>query len=134
MTKRETKLIPMVQFILEIDWMNTKEFCNKYSVPLPRFTGDIQTSADKFLQIDAIKHKMFVEHAKLLNKEINTDILVKNLGFEILPVRGNPQYKNGKYTVSNDQYGFYLEPYDSIDGERLDKLSDLTSYGFTYTS
>lgn len=70
--KAEIELKPMVQFILEIDQMTTKEFCDKYNVPHPYFTGDVRTSADKFLQVDAIKHKMFVEHAKLLKR--NTPI------------------------------------------------------------
>jgi len=60
------KLIPMVQFILEIDWMTTKEFCETYQIPLPTVTGGV----NDFLQVDAIKHKMFVEYAKFLNKPL----------------------------------------------------------------
>ncbi len=132
---KETKLVPMIQYILDIDWMTTKEFCDTYNVPHPYFTGDIKTSADKFLQVDAIKHKMFVEYAKLLNKNITTDVLVKNLGFESLDTRGGyPQYESGKYKITNDQYGFYLEPYCAVDGRRIHKLSDLTDIDMTYKS
>ena len=54
----------MVQFILEIDFMTTKEFCDKFNVPHPIFTGEVESSAKQFLQVDAIKQKMFVDYAK----------------------------------------------------------------------
>lgn len=73
---KENKLIPMVEFILEIDWLTTKEFCEKYNVPLPVFTGEIKSSADQFLQINAIKQKMFVEYAKFLNSNLNVDMFI----------------------------------------------------------
>ncbi len=66
--EQEDKIMPMVDFILGIDAMTTNEFCETFKVPKPYFTGEINTSVDKFLQIDAIKHKMFVEHAKKLRK------------------------------------------------------------------
>lgn len=132
---KQKKLIPMIQFILDIDWMGTKEFCDAYEIPHPFFTGDVKTSADLFLQVDAIKHKMFVEYAKLLNKAITSRILLENLGFENMDVRGGyKKYKNGKYVITNDQYGFWLEPYDSVDGCRVHKLNDLISYDFTYNN
>ena len=129
------KLIPMIQFILEIDWMTTVEFCDAYQIPHPFFTGDVKTSADQFISLDAIKHKMFVEHAKLLNKNITADILIKNLGFEAVDVSlgSNFKYKNGKYIITNDEFGFWLEPYDSVDGCRVHKLNDLSSYDLTYS-
>lgn len=124
----------MVDFILEIDWMSTKEFCDFYKLPHPYFTGDVSTSAALILQVDAIKHRMFVEHAKLLNKNITAELLVTNLGFKNLDVRdGNPCYQFEKYKITNDEYGFWLEPYDSVDGRRIHKLSDLTSLDLTYT-
>mgnify|MGYP003403190717 FL=1 len=126
------KLIPMVQFILEIDWMTTKEFCDTYKVPHPFFTGDVKSSADQFLQVDAIKHKMFVTHAKFLCQNITIQILEK-LGFVSVDVRGgHPRYKNGKYEIVNDDMGFWLEPYDSVDGSRLTKVQDLVGYGLSY--
>lgn len=64
----------MVQFILDIDWMSTQEFCEAYNIPMPQFTGEVQSSAKQFLQVDAIKHKVFVEYAKFLNKEISVDM------------------------------------------------------------
>ena len=127
------KLIPMVQFILEIDWMTTKEFCDTYRVPLPFFTGDVKSSADQFLQVDAIKHKMFVEYAKFLAKDISIDILKNKLGFTDVETRGGyAKFSNGRFTITNDQYGFWLEPYDSVDGSRLSKLESLAGYGLSY--
>lgn len=58
----------MVQFILEVDYMTTTEFCNKYGVPLPVFTGEVGSSVNNLLQIDAIKCKMFIQKAKELNR------------------------------------------------------------------
>jgi hypothetical protein len=60
------KLVTMVDYILNIDWMTTTEFCNETGAPLPTVRGGV----DSFLQIDAIKHRMFVEYAKFLNKEL----------------------------------------------------------------
>jgi hypothetical protein len=67
---KESKLISMTQYILDIDWLATKEFCDKYHIPHPFFTGDVRTSADQFLQIDAVKHRMFLEYAKFLRKPL----------------------------------------------------------------
>ena len=126
------KLIPMVQFILEIDWLTTTEFCDQYKVPHPFFTGNVKTSADQFLQIDAIKHRIFVSHAKLLCQSITVEKLEK-LGFQSVDVRGgHPRYKNGKYEVINDDFGFWLEPYDSVDGLRLSKVQDLVNLDLYY--
>ena len=58
----------MIEYILEIDSMTTKEFCDKFKVPHPYFTGDVESSTNLLLQIDAIKHKMFVEYAKDLRR------------------------------------------------------------------
>lgn len=128
----ETKLKPMVDFILEIDWMTTPEFCKEYNIQEPYWNGNVESCANQFIKLDARKHKMFVEHAKLLNKDITKEILI-NCGFTPVDVRGGyPKYKNGKYEITNDQYGFWLEPYDAMDGCRVNKLNDLTSYGFTF--
>ena len=60
----------MTQFILDIDWMTTKEFCETYKIQLPTVTGGV----NDFLQVDAIKQKMFVEYAKLLNMDLREDM------------------------------------------------------------
>lgn len=52
------------QFVLDLDWLTTVEFCDKYKIPHPYFTGDVKTSADQFLRLDAIKYRMIVEKAK----------------------------------------------------------------------
>lgn len=126
------KLLPMVKFILDIDSLTTKEFCDKYSVPHPFFTGNVDSSVDKLLQVDAVKHRMFLEYAKFLNKDLTQDMFVGEraifVGFEAVGVRGGiPQVKNGKYIINFDQFGFYLNPYDSVDGVRLVKIEDLAS-------
>ena len=136
---KTSKLIPMVQFILDIDWMTTIEFCNTYEVPHPQWTGDVRTSADKFLQVDAIKHKMFTEYAKFLSKKLTVKMFTgtnpKIIGFESVDVRGgNPKFKNGKYEITNDEFGFFLEPYDSVDGCRISRVEDLVNYGFSYNT
>lgn len=132
-------LMPMVQFILEIDWLSTVEFCDTYNLPHPTMEGGVRSAADKFLNLDAIKHKLFVEYAKLLNKKLTSEMFIGNnpliLGFHNVDVRGgNPKFKNGKYEITNDQYGFWLEPYDSVDGRRLNKVEDLVNYGFAYNN
>jgi hypothetical protein len=53
------KLKSMIQFILDIDWMTTEEFCEAYHIPIPVFTGDVKSSADQLLQIDAVKHRIY---------------------------------------------------------------------------
>jgi len=67
---KSKKLVPMTQFILDIDWMTTKEFCETYKIPLPTVTGGV----NDFLQVDAIKQKMFVEYAKFLNMDLREDM------------------------------------------------------------
>ena len=129
----KNKLIPLIDYVLEIDFLTTNEFCEKYSVPLPYFTGEVKSSADKFLQIDAIKHRMFVEYAKLLNNRLTTLHFTKLLGFDTLETRGGfPRYEQGKYIVVNDQYGFFVEMYDAVDGFRVQKLRDLADLGLLY--
>lgn len=56
------------EFILEIDWMSTVEFCDKYGYAHPVFTGDVKTSADQFIRLDAIKWNMAVKKAKEVKK------------------------------------------------------------------
>jgi hypothetical protein len=66
------KLIPMVDFILDIEWMTTTEFCNETGAPLPTIKG----GSDSFLQIDAIKHRLFVEYANFLNKNLTDEMFI----------------------------------------------------------
>lgn len=128
------KLITMVQFIIEMDWLSTKEFCTKYNVPRPRWTGDIKSSSDQLLNIDAIKHKMFVEYAKILNKEITVGILQERMGFKSIETRSDRfTYKNGKVEIVNDQYGFWFNGYDGIDGKRISRVEDLVSLELEWT-
>ena len=58
------------EYILEIDWLTTTEFCDKFNVPPPRFTGEVESSVNEMLRIDAIKHRMFVEKAKEIRKNL----------------------------------------------------------------
>ncbi len=127
----------MVKFILEIDWLTTKEFCDKYSVPHPFYTGEVNSSVDKLLQVDAVKHRMFLEYAKFLNKDLTKDMFVGEspifVGFEVVDVCDgaftlsgesvNTQVKNEKYTITFVKDGFYLDS----DGVRLVKIEDLAS-------
>ena len=54
----------MVDFILEMDWLTTTEFCEKYNVPQPEISKGIDGGVKTLLQIDTIKQRMFVEKAK----------------------------------------------------------------------
>lgn len=58
----------MIDYILKIDAMTTKEFCENQGCPLPIPMNDIESSANQFLQIDAIKHRLFVSEAKRLRR------------------------------------------------------------------
>lgn len=132
-TKVIVPLVSMVDFILQIDWLTTTEFCTKYQIPLPKHAQDIDFNVSEFLRIDAIKHRMFVDYAKFLNNKITTDHLVKQFNFEPLDVRGGfPRFKLGKYEIVNNEYGFVLQPYDSVDGFNINKIGDLTSLGISY--
>lgn len=48
----------LLEYILEIDSLTTSEFCEKFKVPKPKFTGEVESSVNKFLQIDAIKCRL----------------------------------------------------------------------------
>jgi hypothetical protein len=78
---------------------------------------------------------MFVEYAKILSKNISVQVLKNNLGFADVETRGGfpfPRFKNGKYFVTHDDFGFWLEPYDSVDGIRLSKTESLVGLGIFY--
>ena len=62
----------MVDYILNIDWMTTKEFCLNTGAKIPNVSGGVNA----FLQIDAIKHRMFIEYAKFLNLNITLDMFI----------------------------------------------------------
>lgn len=136
------KLVSMVQYILDIDWMSTAEFCDEYNVPKPVLINDVNTMVNQLLQVDAIKHKMFVEYAKFLNKELSLDMFKDdNKVFNEFEINylgsGIPRIENGKYgkyKIINDEYGFYLYPYDSSDGRRITKVIDLVDLGIEYNS
>ena len=55
----------MIEYILDIDWMTTTEFCKHYEVPPPTAIEGVEG----LFRIDAVKHKMFLDYAKKLNKE-----------------------------------------------------------------
>lgn len=77
----------MIDYILGIDWLGTKEFCEKYDIPVPYYTGEVKSSADQFIRIEAIKSRMFIEHAKKLRKEKKS--VVDQLG-KSKPCCGDP--------------------------------------------
>ena len=67
---KKKKLVSMIDFILEIDWMTTTEFCQETGAPMP----NVREGVNSFLQVDAIKHRMFVEYAKFLNKDLTIEM------------------------------------------------------------
>lgn len=123
----------MVQFIIETDWLTTQEFCDKYGVPHPYWTGDVKTSAYAFLRRDLVAKRLFVDYAKFLSRKLTPDMFVGDspifLGFESSHVIGfypKIKMKGDKYVITNDKYGLFLEPYDSVDGRRIQKVEDLS--------
>lgn len=122
----------MIDFILEIDWLTTKEFCDKYSVPHPVFTGQIKSSADQFLRIDVVKQKMFVEYAKFLNKKLTIEMFEgerkifiggqyidrqPSTNYNTYEILGKAVFKDSN-TTKNSSLGL--------------KINDLVSFGITY--
>jgi len=126
------KLISMVDFILEIDWLTTKEFCDKYKVPLPFFTGEVKSSAEQFLQIDAIKQKMFVEYAKFLNKKLTLEMFVGKkpifYGFEITETESMPKRKVLRKIDSTQVYAYLDEGFSMHYPRQAEKVYQLVDY------
>lgn len=58
----------MIDYILDIDWLTTKEFCDKYDVKMPEFMHDTNWNVSELFRIDAIKWKMVMEYAKKLKQ------------------------------------------------------------------
>lgn len=70
------------------------------------------------------------EYADLLNTPLEEDLLVNYLKFTSLDVRGgSPRFQYGNYEITNDKYGYYLDPYDSMNGRRIHTINDLTNLG-----
>ncbi|MDI9863986.1 hypothetical protein QM480_06605 [Flectobacillus sp. DC10W] len=130
-------LAPLSQYILGIDWMTTKEFCEQYNVNAPQLKLTVLDSVNELLRIDAIKYKMFVDHAKFLNEPITEKLLVF-CGFQKSEDEREPVVKyvavnhEHRYEIIIDQYGYMLLPYCSVDSRRLNVMGDLSSLGLTY--
>lgn len=54
----------VVNFILNIDWMTTKEFCEKYGYPVPMPIGSAIDMAKDMLAVDGFKWHKVMEFAK----------------------------------------------------------------------
>ena len=54
------------QFVLEIDFMTTTEFCNRFNYPVPQWQGVVQVAVMDMLTVDAAKAKVIIEFAKRL--------------------------------------------------------------------
>lgn len=125
---KTNKLVPMTQFILDIDWMTTKEFCETYKIPLPTVTCGV----NDFLQVDAIKQKMFVEYAKFLNMDLREDMFTGEN--PIFPdfVKCTQKYAvNNNILKSFDDFGkneFSITMYRNYDANGVKKTTFVTSY------
>ncbi len=64
MTKEQIEKMNTQEFILYVDSLSTSDFCDWQGISHPYFTGDIQTSADLFLQVDIVKWRICKEKAK----------------------------------------------------------------------
>lgn len=132
---KELKLVSMSTYILDIDYLGTKEFCEKYNIPLPFYTGDVRTSADQFIKLDLIKYKMFVDYAKLLQTEITADILVKKMNFEKRNEFSRfPIFKKDEFYITKctDGHGFYIKKYDFRYFRMISKIEDIVNLGLSY--
>ncbi len=125
------KLLSTTQFILSIDWMTTKEFCAATGAKEPYFTGNIETSADQFLQIDCIKWRMVKDYAKFLNKNLTEEMFIgKRPVFPGFVKITQNEATKGDVKLSFDNFGkdefsvTQLKKYKPTD----DKLSFVTSY------
>jgi hypothetical protein len=67
--QKKEELKPLQDYIFWLNSMTTTELCKEFGWPLPVFTGDIKTSADQFLNIDARLWNLVKEH--------NKDLIVK---------------------------------------------------------
>lgn len=132
----EEKLKSMVEYILEIDWLTTSEFCKKYNYPLPYFTGEVKSSAQQFLDLDAVKHRMFVEYAKFLNKKLNIEMFVGQKaifpGFEL-----TKDFENKSVVKQIGSEQVYIREQDFKDFEMnyprgAQRIEDIVSLGLIY--
>jgi hypothetical protein len=126
----DPKLVNLTDFVVNLDYLTTKEFCHTHKVPEPT----VHEGTEGLFRIDSIKHRFVVQYAKFLKKSITTDILVKTFGFLPQNERSNIYlpYVWDKYTIRTDQYGFWLNAYDGIDGRRVHTLGDLVDLGLVY--
>lgn len=121
----------MVDYILNIDWMTTTEFCNETGAPLP----NIRSGVDSFLQIDAIKHRMFVEYAKFLNKPITLELFIgKSKVFENFEVALNFEDKPVLRIIGENQVYAYIndDKFSMSYPKMAKKIEDLVSMGWKY--
>lgn len=58
----------LIDFILDVDFLTTAEFCEKYGIDTPEWRGNVKLAASEFIRIDAIKAKMFIDKAKELRR------------------------------------------------------------------
>jgi len=73
----------MKQFILNLSFLTTKEFCEKYDLKLPSNSNKKtkEELAFEFITLDAIKYKMIVEEVKIIKSNVDLDYIQKVLRF-----------------------------------------------------
>lgn len=117
----------MVDYILKIDRMITLEFCKTYKIPIVK--GDYD-----FMQVEAVKYRMFVEYATFLNQKLTLDmfegdkrIFTTGRYENVQPSREWNYYHIGGKKIFQDSN---TETNCSLGL----KVSDLTRLGITYIS
>ena len=60
-------LIPLSQYVLEVDALSTQEFCEKFKLPPPSWTGETESTALQFIHLDSLKYDMVLQYTKFLN-------------------------------------------------------------------
>lgn len=127
------KLISMVDFILDTHCLTTNKFCTKYNFPLPKFNNNIDKAVIEIMTIDSIKHRLFVEYAKLLNRNLMSDMFMGNN--PLFPKCRQIDVSENKYLhfrlshrldIFFDKKGCCLQPHiDQMEGYYIKKISDL---------
>lgn len=64
----------LLEYVLELDGLLTKEFCEKYNHEVPTWKGNVEVAAYEFITLDAIKYKMIIDKAKTIYRNHDKSI------------------------------------------------------------
>lgn len=130
-----------LHFALDIDWLTTNEFCDKFSIPVPRWAGNAQALADQVLHLDAIKYKMLIDKAKEISRRKPEEVKPENKVNRWIKITEQNQPKPGQIVmVRGDRIG-EINPKDKNvtgfviwDNIKYSKAVDVEVYDVAYTN